>query len=217
MLTRQRREHCRVQTVIEDQTRPLELFSSGFLLRGRRRRSRRIAFEDGHLSDWGARPLLESETMPIYQHRQRGTLTIALLGIAIAICGAIAFRSTGTEVMIAVGAIAFILLLLAILFGSLSVKVDTDEIVLWFGPGLIKKRLQVSDIQAVRSVRNRWYYGWGIRLTPHGWLYNVSGLDAVELEYHNGKKFRIGSDDVKNLRATIETVIQGSTAGTSPE
>ncbi len=46
---------------------------------------------------------------------------------------------------------------------------------------------------------NRWYYGWGIRLTPQGWLWNVAGLDAVELTFSNGKKFRIGTDEPGKL------------------
>ncbi len=54
---------------------------------------------------------------------------------------------------------------------------------------------------------NRWYYGWGIRLTPHGRLYNLSGLEAVEVQLNTGKKFRIGTDEpdalVRALRAAI--------------
>ena len=43
-------------------------------------------------------------------------------------------------------------------------------------------------------MRNEWYYGWGVRLTPYGWMFNVSGLDAVELTFESGKRFRIGTD-----------------------
>jgi hypothetical protein len=53
-------------------------------------------------------------------------------------------------------------------------------------------------------VRNRWYYGWGIRITPRGWLYNVSGLDAVELALKNGKCVRIGSDEPHALARAID-------------
>jgi hypothetical protein len=53
-------------------------------------------------------------------------------------------------------------------------------------------------------VKNPWYYGWGIHLTPSGWLYNVSGFWAVELQMKNGKKYRIGTDDPEGLVQVIQ-------------
>lgn len=77
-----------------------------------------------------------------------------------------------------------------------------------FGSGVIRKRFRVEDIRTARSVRNPWYYGWGIRLTPQGWLFNVSGFDAVELELNSNRKFRIGTDEPHRLRAAIHTARQ---------
>ena len=45
----------------------------------------------------------------------------------------------------------------------------------------------------------------GIRLTRHGWMWNISGLDAVELEYKDGKKFRIGTNQPQKLCQAIIT------------
>ena len=73
-------------------------------------------------------------------------------------------------------------------------------------PGLIRKRFPIGDIHGARIVQNKWYYGWGIRLTPHGWLFNVSGFDAVELELKNKRKFRIGTDDPQELLMAIQRV-----------
>jgi hypothetical protein len=61
----------------------------------------------------------------------------------------------------------------------------------------------VQEIRDARAVRNRWFYGWGIRLTPHGWMFNVSGLDAVELDLPNGRRFRNGTDEPERLLAAI--------------
>ena len=58
----------------------------------------------------------------------------------------------------------------------------------------------------VTQVRNRWWWGFGIRWTPHGWMWNISGLDAVELTYHNGKKFRIGTDEPEALLEALKVV-----------
>ena len=78
---------------------------------------------------------------------------------------------------------------------------------LWFGPGLIHKTFAASDIREARIVRNRWFYGWGIRWTPHGWLFNVSGLDAVEVELRSGRQYRIGTDEPRQLHEAIGSVI----------
>jgi hypothetical protein len=96
------------------------------------------------------------------------------------------------------------------IFGTLTVDVSKDRVVVWFGPGLIRRTLPVADIRDARAVRNKWWYGWGIRLTPHGWLFNVAGLDAVELELASGRKFRIGTDEPQVLLNAIRTAMVGA-------
>ena len=80
------------------------------------------------------------------------------------------------------------------LFCTLTVEIDREFLSVRFGPGLIRKKFALGDIAEYRPVRNSWRYGWGIRLTPHGWLFNVSGLSAVEIQLKNGRKYRIGTD-----------------------
>jgi hypothetical protein len=43
----------------------------------------------------------------------------------------------------------------------------------------------------------------GIRWIARGALWNVWGLDAVELELKSGRIFRIGTDDVGGLVAAL--------------
>jgi hypothetical protein len=35
------------------------------------------------------------------------------------------------------------------------------------------------------------------------WIYSVSGFDAVEIKMKNGKRYRIGTDEPKNLEQAI--------------
>ena len=86
-----------------------------------------------------------------------------------------------------------------VLFGSLRVDVNEQSIQLFFGLGIIHRTIKRENIASVKQVRNSWWFGFGIRLTPHGWMWNASGLDAVEITYNNGKKFRIGTDDPEGL------------------
>jgi hypothetical protein len=98
---------------------------------------------------------------------------------------------------------------LAVLFSTLTVTVDEQEIEVWFGPGLIRKRLPLSRVEGCRQVRNQWWYGWGIRLIPDGWLWNVSGLEAVELTLKDEGVFRIGTDESQRLSAAINERLPG--------
>ena len=66
----------------------------------------------------------------------------------------------------------------------------------------------MSDVAAVRQVRNNWIQGWGVRKVTNGWMYNVWGLDAVELEMSSGDIFRIGTDDQERLHTAISVSVQ---------
>ncbi len=94
------------------------------------------------------------------------------------------------------------------LFSTLTVVIGEDELDVRFGPGVIRKRFKLRDIKSCQAVRNHWYYGWGIRSTPQGWLYNVSGLDAVEIKLRTGKRLRIGTDAPQELEMAIRQSIK---------
>ena len=97
--------------------------------------------------------------------------------------------------------------LAAVLFGWLTTEIRDGVLHCRFGPGLFHKRFPLREIVSVRPVRNSWIWGWGIRYTPHGWLYNVSGLEAVELTLAGGRRARIGTDRPQELARAIEQSI----------
>ena len=142
-----------------------------------------------------------------YEHTQRGTLIIAAVAavILIIIASMIVFGPVWVTVIV-----AGIMILALAMFSSLTVSVHQDALRLWFGPiRLIKKSWPISEIASVTTVTNRWYYGWGIRWTPHGPLYNVAGLKAVEITLVSGKVFRIGTDEPEVLKRVIEQAQYG--------
>ncbi len=150
-----------------------------------------------------------------YEHTQAGTLMRLVFGSAVVISGGVAVLTALNDLssaFIPIG-VTTVLAACAFLFHALTVSVSRDTIVLRFGIGLIRKRFAATEIQRAVTVSNRWYYGWGIKLTPHGWLYNVSGFDAVEILLSNGRKYRIGTDEPEELCSAIETVIAGPYAG----
>lgn len=90
-----------------------------------------------------------------------------------------------------------------IAFSQLTTRVDGGRLMWWFGPGIWRKSVAVADIATVESVRNPWWWGWGIHLTPRGWLYNVSGCSAVEVTLNTGRRFRLGTDEPDALAQAI--------------
>ena len=99
--------------------------------------------------------------------------------------------------------ISLLLLVTIPLFCRLRIEIDDQTLLASFGIGLIKKKVPLAQIIAYEPIRIRWWYGWGIHLTPYGWLYNVSGLDAVAITLRNGGKFALGTDDPHGLVAAI--------------
>ncbi len=92
-----------------------------------------------------------------------------------------------------------------LLFYGLWINVTDDQIKIRYGIGLISFQFDLAEIKSVKVVRNKWYYGVGIRFIPHGMLYNIYGLDAVELVFFNRSRIvRIGSAEVEVLQYEIE-------------
>lgn len=117
----------------------------------------------------------------------------------------IAFQSPGALIFFICAAI---LLFCLLAFRNLTVTVDDRQTELWFGPGWIHRNFALSDIESCRIVRNPILLGWGIRWFPGCWTYNVSGLQAVELKMHNGKRYRIGTDEPDRLCAAISAGLE---------
>lgn len=101
-----------------------------------------------------------------------------------------------------------ILLISLVLFYKLTVIVNDKYIKVIFGIGLIKKGILLNDIKSCKVVKNRWWYGFGIRLLRQGWLFNISGLDAIEILMKNGTIYRIGTEEPTTLQKIIMNSIR---------
>lgn len=94
-------------------------------------------------------------------------------------------------------------------FSALTVAIDEAFVKIRFGLGIFRKKFALTEIANVKRVKNRWYYGWGVKVWffPYMWIYNVSGFDAVELTMKNGKIYRIGTDVPEELETAIRQSI----------
>jgi hypothetical protein len=141
-----------------------------------------------------------------YRHTQVSRATLGLMGAALAVVVWGSLRTSDPVLATTSVLVGFVL----VLFSTLTVTVRDGALDVFFGPGLIRRRIPVRRLRDVRVVRTPWYYGWGIRLTPAGWLWNVSGLDGVEVQFHDGHCFRIGSDEPNRL---AEALLRAMRAG----
>ena len=100
--------------------------------------------------------------------------------------------------------ISLILIISLLLFFQMKTSIDNEQIQISFGIGLIKKTIAIQNIEQIEVVRNKWIDGLGIRKIKNGWLYNIQGLNAIELKMKNSKSIiRIGTVDGKKLKKEI--------------
>src|SRR3990167_5113608 len=106
-------------------------------------------------------------------------------------------------------AIMVLILFILASFATLTVSIDKNFLRVKFGYGIFAKMFPLNQIASVRSVKNHWYYGWGVKVWfwPYMWIFNVSGFDAVEIIMKNGKIYRIGTDTPSVLEAAIKQAI----------
>ena len=152
-----------------------------------------------------------------YENTQPGTFIRIMTGSWVVFLGvlAVVMLALGQkEAAIGLGAVTVMLAVINgivfALFHSLTVRVSRSEIALSFGVGLIRKQFPIGDISSASIVQNRWYNGFGIRKIRGGWLYNVSGFDAIEIQLKNERKYRIGTDQPEKLLAAVESALAGS-------
>jgi hypothetical protein len=147
--------------------------------------------------------------MSAYKHTQSGTFSRTTFGglVVLFLIPAIYLGAHDPEAIWIFGLITALLFAGLLLFHSLTVEIARGYLRIRFGIGLIRKTVRVKDIKSAEAVRNRWWYGWGIRLTPHGWLFSVSGFEAVQIQLKNGRQYRIGTDEPDKLLAAIKAAM----------
>ena len=135
-----------------------------------------------------------------YRHTQFGAAMVSILAVAAAVLMLLLAREPDAALWPPLAVLA----LVAVLFSSMTISVDDEHLRWYFGPGFWRKSLALADIESSARIRTRWFYGLGIRRIPSGWLYCVSGLDAVELRLLNGKTVSLGTDDADRLLRALQ-------------
>ena len=154
--------------------------------------------------------------MTTYKHTQTGYLMLAITLVVLVFFALLHTTALAEPASVdsgpnfAVTAIMALILFILGSFATLTVTIDENYLRIKFGYGIFRKKFPLGEINSAQAVRNHWYYGWGIRIWfwPYMWIYNISGFDAVEITLKDGKIYRIGTDEPKNLELAISQKIK---------
>ena len=133
-------------------------------------------------------------------------LLLPLMLIFIGVLIKSGFSTDPITVVVLFVIVTFLICLL--IFYQLTIKISNDSISFRLGIGLVGKTYKFSDIKSCKAVTNFALNGIGIRMLSNGWLYNVTGLKAVELQFKNRKSVvRIGTDKPEEISNFINSKI----------
>lgn len=146
-----------------------------------------------------------------YKHTQIGYLTL-FVSLALIVFYAQFYTIISADIGSNLVVIAVMFVTLLILASSITLMATVDEnyLRIKFGYGIFRKKFSIKEIASVKTVKNHWYYGWGVKVWfwPYMWIYNVSGFDAVEITMNNGRIYRIGTDEPSELEMAIKRAIE---------
>ena len=151
-----------------------------------------------------------------YKYTQVGTATIILILLAGAFTAFViinGFRSNTRPVLMGVVLLVVGLFILALAsFYAFTIQIVRGKVTIWFGFGVGRKSFAMSDIQSIEMVKTPWYYFWGIKSIPGGWLYSIApGGQALELILIDSSKIHLGTDRAAEIKERIESVMGTAT------
>lgn len=144
----------------------------------------------------------------MYRHTQRSPALLVLFLLAGTIPLGVLLLGAGRPLplgpRLTIATTVVVLVGSAVVFSSLTVRVENARLTWAFGPGVLRKEVPLATIARVDATTT-FVEGWGIHLTRRGWLYNVSGRGAVLVTLHGGKRFLLGTDEPDELVRAIRS------------
>jgi len=144
---------------------------------------------------------------PLYEHTQAGwpmRIAFAAASVMLIVLAAMPELSDEPAPPLVLVAAAAFTAVVGWTWGALTVRIEDEQLQVRFGLGWPRKTLPLREIEAVEVTRTTFLEGWGLRRTRRGWLYNVSGFDAVLLHLTDGRSMMVGTDEPRRLKAAIE-------------
>jgi len=151
---------------------------------------------------------------------QFGTFSVMILGPLFLLTLVLALILKPSDIMgkVITGFVSLSMGICLLIFYKLTIIIDDTHLSFRLGIGLVSRKYPLADIKECKPVKNNPLTGIGIRLYSKGWLYNVSGLDAIELTFkHKNPRVRIGTDKPEEIAQLISERLGKDSPGTAPE
>lgn len=143
-----------------------------------------------------------------YRHTQYGFFMLVVFLITGILIAVVTLQILAeNRVPSAIGVLG-VYLLGVLMFYSFTVGISGEKLQFWFGIGVIRKTITLSEIRSTKEVNNPWYYFWGVKLIPGGWLYAIAPGTAVEIELKDGRIVQLGTNQPQKLIQAIHAARQ---------
>ncbi|MGH7328650.1 MAG: hypothetical protein ACREJX_09905 [Polyangiaceae bacterium] len=148
----------------------------------------------------------------VYEHRQIGWVTIVVIvGVIAALSVALAISERNGEQQRAFNVVIIVVAVIGAIFSSLTIRITDRSMAWWFGVPMIGRQIRLDEVESIGPTRTNIMEGWGIHLTWwHGWVWNVSGFNAVQIKLRSGMRFAVGTPEPQ---AVVEAVERASGSG----
>jgi hypothetical protein len=154
-----------------------------------------------------------------YRYTQVGILTILIILLAAAFTAFVldsGIKSTEGQdaaILKVTGiAVACVFVFALASFYSFTIQIADGILNFWFGFGVGGKPFPIEGIRSIETVKNPWYYLWGIKSIPGGWLYSIApGGQAIELIFKDNKKIHLGTNRPEEIKRRLDKAIGRST------
>jgi hypothetical protein len=147
-----------------------------------------------------------------YRYTQVGIVTIIMLLLAAAfttfvIIAGLELNSGPVLTVVGLVVVGLFVFTLAA-FYSFTIQIAGGRLNFWFGFGVGKRSIDIADIRSIEIVKTPWYYFWGIKSIPGGWLYSIApGGRALELVFMDNRVIHLGTDRPEEIKARLDPMI----------
>jgi len=139
----------------------------------------------------------------VYEYTQSGRLASSVV-LVLWLFGALSSAVDGKWGAIVL--VSVVVLPLAALLSSMTMKVTEDALEWHLGCGLVRRRIPLRDITGV-ALHNISYWRIGIHTQNfRDWMWSVGARSAVRVNERNGHITFLGTDDAAGLVAALRSV-----------
>ena len=134
-----------------------------------------------------------------YRHTQPASRVMIIVSLVILALMAVIFSDMRIVLVVLIVALAVGFYL----FNSLTIEVSEKDLQWYFGPGLLRKCVLLSDIAKVEPIKLPRMSGSGIGYASGGWVYFIKQGGGVQIHRRDNSVVTFGTDDQAGLLAAL--------------